>query len=504
MALAASVACTNLDEQIYSKLAKENFFTSEENFAKYSARAYASLQHWATEKSYWTFDMQISDEVCVPLNPAGAWDDGGRYKQVQIHDIPDANRLLECAWDYCFNGITACNDVLDVFTSIDKTFDGKDRAIAEMKVLRAYFYFCAICYWKEVPFAIKKDVSVYPEKKDRAFMFNFIEQEIKDNIDFLAENPTNEYYGRVTRGVADFVLAKLYLNAEKLIGTAKWAEAEAACKDIMTRNGGSSYYTLTDNYKDLFKVDNEFNPEGILAIPYSTVYTTSDHYAFIIYMSTLPADLCAPMGIAAKAWDGLVAEPDFMASYEAGDTRKDATWIFGQQHDLDGNPLNIEIESVSVPYVIDPIFPESCYEGRRTALQGARIGKWAYQSDMTLTGGQVGMDNDFYLMRYADVILMYLEACRRQNKSSVDAAAQTAFDKIRTRAGLATIAYADLDLEKIHQERGHELAIEGWRRQDMIRFDKYLQAWWFKPAKDASDYNLPIPKSAVSANPNLK
>lgn len=504
LSLIALASCTNLDEQIYSKLAKDNFFTSEENFARYSARAYASLQHWATEKSYWTFDMQISDEVCVPLNPAGAWDDNGRYKQVQIHDIPEANRLLECAWDYCFNGITACNDVLDIFTSVDKDFDGKARSIAEMKVLRAYFYFCAICYWAEVPYAPKKDIKNYPEKKDRTFIFNWIEKEIKDNIDYLAENPTTEYYGRVTRGVADFLLAKLYLNSEKLTGTARWAEAEDACRDIMTRNNGISYYTLADNYKDLFKVDNEFNPEGILAIPYSTVYTTSDHYAFIIYMSTLPADLCDPMGIAAKAWDGLVAEPDFMASYEAGDTRKADTWIFGQQYDLDGNKLSIEVDGVNVDYVINPIFPESRYEGRRTALEGARIGKWTYQNDRTLTGGQVGMNNDFYLMRYADVVLMYLEAVVRQGKTSADAAAMTALTKIRTRAGLGALTFGELTLEKIYQERSHELAIEGWHRQDMIRFDKYLEAWWFKPAKDASDYNLPIPTSAVSANPNLK
>ena len=218
-------------------------------------------------------------------------------------------------------------------------------------------------------------------------------------------------------------------------------------------------------------------------------------------MSTLPADLCAPMGIAAKAWDGLVAEPDFMASYESGDTRKPATWIYGQQYNLAGEALEIE---PGVPYVIDPDFPESALLDRRTALQGARIGKWEYQSDGSLTGGQVGMENEFYVMRYADVILMYLEAAKRQNKTSVEAAAMTAFDKIRTRAGLATIAYADLTLEQIYQERSHELAIEGWHRQDMIRFGKYLGAWWNKSVMTEEDYDLPIPQTAIAANPKLK
>ena len=63
---------------------------------------------------------------------------------------------------------------------------------------------------------------------------------------------------------------------------------------------------------------------------------------------------------------------------------------------------------------------------------------------------------------------------------------------------------AQLTLDNLYWERAHELAIEGWQRQDMIRFDKYLEAWWAKPAKEASDLTLPFPKSAVAANPNLK
>ena len=157
-----------------------------------------------------------------------------------------------------------------------------------------------------------------------------------------------------------------------------------------------------------------------------------------------------------------------------------------------------------MPYIIDPDFPESALTERRTALQGARIGKWEYQSDGTLTGGQVGMDNDFYIMRYADVVLMYLEALLRQGKTGADAAAITDFDKIRTRAGLEPIPFADLTLDKLDQERAHELAIEGWHRQDMIRFGKYLDRWWCKEVKTEDDYNLPIPASIVPSNPKLQ
>ena len=491
-------ACTNLDEEIYSKIAKENFFTTEEQFVKYSARAYSTLQHWGTEKSLWTFVIQNTTEVCVPVNPNGGWWDDGRYNEVHVHNIPSSNRLLEMAWEYWTNGITACNDVLDTFEDVEKDFEAKKRVIAEIKVLRAYFYMCGIDNWGSVPFSVTKKEKGYPEKKDRAFMFDFIVKEITENLQYLQEEPTPEYYGRITQGTAYAILAKMYLNAEKWIGKAMWAEAEAACNAIISKG----HYTLTQDYKDNFAVNNENCPEQILAIPYSTVYTTSDHHAFLIYMSTLPADLCRPMGINADAWDGLCGEPDFLASYDPADTRKADTWLYGQMYDKDGNPLELE---PGVPYVIDPDMPESVYgkDARRTALQGARIGKWTYQDDGRLTGGQVGMDNDFFLIRYADVVLMYVEALVRQHKET-EAANVADFKKIRQRAGLAPMTATELTLDNLYWERAHELAIEGWQRQDMIRFDKYLEAWWAKPEKSESDLTLPFPKSAVAANPNLK
>ena len=512
LGVVALSACTNLDEEIYSKISKENFFTTEEQFVKYSARAYSSLQHWGTEKSLWTFVIQNTNEVCTPVNPNGGWWDDGRYNEVHIHSISSNNRLLEMAWEYWTNGITACNDVLDMFESVEKDFDAKNRVIAEVKTLRAYYYLCGIDNWGSVPYSISKKETGYPEKKDRAFMFDFIEKEIKDNIDYLQVEPTGEYYGRVTRAVADAVLAKLYLNAEKWIGKPMWKEAEEACNDIISRG----LYRLADTYKDNFKVDNEGSPEQIFAIPYSTVYTVSDHNAFIIYMSTLPADLCRPLGIPADAWDGLCGEPDFLASYEPGDTRKKDTWLYGQIYNKDGKPIDVNGKEIKLledgsmppdaePYIIDPDMPESVYgkDARRGPYQGSRIAKWTYQSDGRLTGGQVGMDNDFFLIRYADVVLMYVEALVRQGRAA-EAVNVPDFRAIRTRAGLQPFTAAQLTLDNLYWERAHELAIEGWQRQDMIRFDKYLEAWWAKPAKDASDLTLPYPKSAVAANPNLK
>lgn len=506
LAAAALCACTNLDEEIYSKISRDSFFSSEEQFVKYSARAYSTLQHLGTEKSLWTLIIQNTNEICVPINPNGKWWDDGRYYDVHVQNISPSNPLLENAWDFWANGVTACNDVLDTFINIDQDFDAKERAIAEVKVLRAFYYMCALDNWGSAPYSIDKSKG-YPPKKDRAFLFEFVVKEITDNVAKLQKEVTPAYYGRVTQGMAYTLLAKMYLNAEKWIGTPMWAEAEAACKEVI--NGGQ--YSLAENYKDNFKVQNETCPEQIFAVPFSTTYTTSDHNAFIIFLSTLPANLCEPFNIHSEAWDGLVGEPDFMDSYDPADTRKADTWLYGQMYDVAGKALEIE---PGVPYIIDPIFPESHFgrglgaeedeSVRRGKLEGARIGKWTYQTDGRISGnGKIGMDNDFFIFRYADVVLMYVEALVRQGKAT-DAAEVADFKTIRTRAGLPAMSAADLTLENLYWERAHELALEGWSRQDMIRFDKFLEPWWNKPAMDESVLFLPFPKKAKTANPNLQ
>jgi hypothetical protein len=112
------------------------------------------------------------------------------------------------------------------------------------------------------------------------------------------------------------------------------------------------------------------------------------------------------------------------------------------------------------------------------------------------------MENDIFMFRYADVILMYAEALLRDGQGLDDLALE-GLKQIRQRAGLKEITAWDLD--KIYVERGHEMALEGWRRQDMIRFGTYQKTWWAK-GKETLDSKvlLPIPLEIINANPNLE
>jgi hypothetical protein len=494
-----AVSCTDLNEEVYSYIKQEDFFTSEEQVAIYAGRAYTSLQNWGSEQSWLTMDMLLGDEACAPINPEGKWNDSGRYKELQEHRIPVSSKLNLMTWDFIFDGITACNDVIYALETTDVNFDGKARMLSEIKVLRAFFYFLAADGYNNVPFSIDKLDKSYPKPKDRSYLFGWIEQQVLDNVEALEDSRDIDYYGRVTKGVAYTLLAKLYLNAEVWGQPARWSDAATYAQKVIT----STTYELADNYKDNFKVHNEGCPEAIFAIPYSTQYIESSDNAFCLFALTLSESLAKNKYGIGDGWYGYVGQPDFIQTYEEGDTRLTDTYLFGQMYDKGGNKMQItpKGESIPVDYIINPIFSEEKFSKGRSELEGAFLHKWEYQTDGLLTSYKISMENDIFVFRYADVILMYAEALLRDSKE-LDTYAVEGLKKIRERAGLSPIT--DWDLEKLYLERGHVLALEGWRRQDMIRFGTYQNTWWAKPER-TPDYALllPIPDEIKDANPHL-
>ena len=107
-------------------------------------------------------------------------------------------------------------------------------------------------------------------------------------------------------------------------------------------------------------------------------------------------------------------------------------------------------------------------------------------------------------LRYADVVLMYVEALVRQNRTS-EAIQLADFKKIRTRAGLDAYTTSQLTIDELYAERGRELAWEGWRHEDMIRFGKYLKKYWAHPDQSSETFRnvFPIPTDILNANPKL-
>ncbi|MBD0278137.1 MAG: RagB/SusD family nutrient uptake outer membrane protein, partial [Flavisolibacter sp.] len=127
-------------------------------------------------------------------------------------------------------------------------------------------------------------------------------------------------------------------------------------------------------------------------------------------------------------------------------------------------------------------------------VTGIRVVK--YPHDYGTSGDQ--KDNDWVIFRYADVLLMKAEALLRTSKAGD---ALTIVNDIRQRRGASQLGA--LTEQALLDERGRELYWEGWRRQDLIRFGKFLQPWQEKPKDDPKNLLFPIPSNQLAVNPNL-
>ncbi len=110
-------------------------------------------------------------------------------------------------------------------------------------------------------------------------------------------------------------------------------------------------------------------------------------------------------------------------------------------------------------------------------------------------------DNHFPIFRYADVLMMKGEAAFRLGNIGT---ALTEFNQVRQRAGLAEYTASDLTLNEMLTERGREFYFENWRRNDLIRFDRFGNgSWMFKKKQEKFRDLYPIPSQQLAQNPLL-
>ena len=389
-----------------------------------------------------------------------------------------------------FMQVSAANEFIREAKKSEVSFDKKAEYIAEARVLRAIAYYHAIDNFGNVPFADETAmVGVFPSQISRAELFNWLETELKDLIDGsdLAA-PRANGYARADKGVAKFLLAKLYLNAGVFTGTAMYDKCATVLADIM--DDGYSLHTTANGstfsaYQDLFLADNHTcTDEIIFAIEQDGVNTTSYGATnYLIFASVGGSMDPAAFGIS-SGWGGLRTTPQFYDKFSAGDARKlfwDNTNSTDQQKDID------DIGEFTHGFGFMK-FRNVKSDGNRGQEEGF-------------------VDTDFPMMRYADVLLMAAE-CQARG-ASIDGL--NAFNQVRARAGLTPVA--SLSLDEIINERGRELYQECWRRNDLIRFGlfttkEYLWQWKGNTkegqAVDEGRNLFPIPDSDLLANTNLE
>lgn len=483
-------SCTNLEEEVFSSLPAENFYTTEDAVLSAVGRAYAHLTvRYSYHGGAWGIQVISSDEAVIPVREGNAWWDNGVWVALHRHDFGSIKNFFNAPWNFVLEGATTCNQIIYELERTKVDFEKKNNFIAEVKVIRALLYFYGLDLFGNIPITTDFSDTSLPTQRSRAEVFKFVESELLTNVDLLEDAPTANNYGRVTKAMAYTLLAKLYLNAEVWIGTPMWQKAIDATDRVI--NLGT--LKLESNYFKNFQASNESSTENIFVIPQDDVFTPWGFYVNALSLNNASRPL---FNMSTFCWNGMAATEQHYDLYQEKDKRR-KSWLAGlQTHN--GVPLMITSLGVSRQLNHRKNF-RSFYDPKNFALvdDGVRFQKYQYEDGLR----GYAMSNDFVMFRYADVLMMKGEALVRLGKASE---AVGLFNQVRNRAGVDAYNASDLTLEEILNERGREFAWEGERRRDQIRFGTWTKAWWEKPAR--ADYTelFPIPDSPLQTNPNLK
>lgn len=479
-------SCTNLDEELYSTIASEKFFKTDGDFLAAVGSAYTQLYGAGNHNAMWSIQEVSSDEMIIPQR-GGDWEDGGQWLRMHKHEYNAKEESFNNAWNFCFGGVLACNRLTQQLT--EKADPAKAAPfLIELKALRAVYYYWLLDLFGNVPIVDVFPVAGNPPTKTRAEVYAFIEKEMAAVLPQLSKNVDGSTYGRVNYWTLKAYQAKLYLNAKVYSGTAKNAEALAACNEIT----GSAKYSLESNFSANFKEKNDGSKENIFVVPYDFAKAQGFNWG----QMTLHYVSQSTYNLQDQPWNGYCSLTEFYNSFDNADIRKKANFVAGPQfsadgvrlvddkaeaNDPDGKPLTYTPE-------INELFPSALRQA------GVRIGKYEFAN-----GAKPNLSNDFVLMRYADIILMKAECLLNAGDK---AGAIVEVNKIRARASAP--ALTDLTAVTLLAERGREMFAEGWRRQDMIRFGTYTGTFQFKTAVDKPcAIVFPIPQNQLNTNPAL-
>jgi len=522
-ALANTTSCTKLKDESYSSILSEDFVPkTDADVAALLGRAYTNWRSILLEwNGLWRAQEVSGDAIVIPARPNG-WVDGGIYRRIHEHKWTTDEDIAIQTWNRTYAGITNCNRLLyQIENNLIPFASGKENALAELRVLRASYYYVLCDIYGNIPLVDKFDLpeGFLPSQSSRKEVYDFIVKEIKDNLALLSIKNDQSTYARFNKGAALTLLAKMYLNAQVYSGTAAWQECIQTCNEIIALN----QYTLEANQRDVFKTNNETSKEIIFGIPLDEKYTTNWN-AFDIHMQTLQPENQATYNLKSTPWGGMCAIPQFISSFDADDSRLKDNWIQGQQYSSSGLALNSDMGAFKgkpLAYINELPGVDSS-----EAVHGFRLGKFEIKVESTNV-----LSNDFPLFRYADVLMMKAEALLRTGKPDDAAAIVTELRQrnFRSKPAKATVTGAqlqagssysyglrnhftstfeggaDIQYGRFLDELGWEFAQEGRRRQDMIRFGVFTKKSWLSHSPNGDYRSLyPIPRVEIQKNPNLK
>ena len=473
------VSCTDfLDREPFSDISSADFYTTEANIDLAAVGMYGRLRIYY--QNYVTFAELPSDNAQTPS--AGS-DNLGQFDKFSMVAL---NAMLSNNWNQSYNGILQANKVLLSLPNI--TFNNsekKDQIEGEARFIRALNYFNLVRIYGKVPIVvtiIDQHEARKLTRNEEEDVYKLIVDDLEAAAALLPPSYTGNNIGRATRWAALSLLGKVYVTRSE------FNEALAPLKEVVEQGP----YSLLPNFADIFLPSNANHKESVFEIQYEGgTLEMGSSWGFAAH----PRVLANAMGISTA--DATVPTSDIIQTFESASKANESTsprylaTIGTMQYTSNGNTLSAK--HVKKHYMEHTVQNQS--------------------------------DDNWPLIRFADVMLMYAEALN-ETEATPSTTAIELVNKIRRRAfGFAIEGgnnTTDLTSDKttsqsafrdaIMLERRLELAFEGHRWFDLIRTGKYVEVMnnhfntYFNSLYKVETYHrlFPVPQREIDINPLLK
>ena len=460
-----------LEQNPQTDLSENDFYKTANDILSAVNGVYSSLQEGDIYGNWYVFGEIPSDNTRNQLS--GSVTTQNEFDQFYIDT---QNSMIANFWKAAYKVINRTNTVLGRIDGIEINTELANRYKLECKFIRALMYFNLVRVYGDVPLVLKEisiseSYDILREPKEN--VYNQIIADLKEAQDLPVSYSTAED-GRATQGAAKALLANVYMTLHK------YAEAETILAEIIN----SGQYSLLENtpgslnidgYKNVFSPVNHNSKEGIFEIQFlKGGYGEGSNYANNFAPENSGTNVVAVGGTGGNN----IPEMDIYNAYEEGDLRRDFSMSLGY---YDNRKNNEWVESRYVCKFMDV----------------------PYQNN--------DASNNYPVIRYADVILMYAEALNQNGKT---AEACKYLNMTRRRGfGYQTTETSPVDLQTtdkaqfalmVEQERRVELAFENHRWFDLIRTGRAVEVMKSK-GFSLNETNLicPIPQKQIDVNPKL-
>ena len=460
-----------LEQNPQTDLSENDFYKTADDILSAVNGAYSSLQEGDIYGNWYVFGEIPSDNTRNQLS--GSVTTQNEFDQFYIDT---QNSMIANFWKAAYKVINRTNTILGRIDGIEINTELANRYKLECKFIRALMYFNLVRVYGDVPLVLKEisiseSYDILREPKEN--VYNQIIADLKEAQDLPVSYSTAED-GRATQGAAKALLANVYMTLHK------YAEAETILAEIIN----SGRYSLLENtpgslnidgYKNVFSPVNHNSKEGIFEIQFlKGGYGEGSNYANNFAPENSGTNVVAVGGTGGNN----IPEMDIYNAYEVGDLRRDFSMSLGY---YDNRKNNEWVESRYVCKFMDV----------------------PYQNN--------DASNNYPVIRYADVILMYAEALNQNGKT---AEACKYLNMTRRRGfGYQTTETSPVDLQTtdkaqfalmVEQERRVELAFENHRWFDLIRTGRAVEVMRSK-GFSLNETNLicPIPQKQIDVNPKL-